>query len=165
MTNARGYLTLPMTPRTVRSHGAIGANRVLLEQINVGHPKARCLPRHCNFLIAHLVFRWRSSPVSPSAHLGFRTTTTLRRLLHTGELSAYVRLGPDLRATYLDMAPKGRPTLRQHVQAHTSCRGKSPLYGADYESWPKPNGICTDVANSYLDLTRWGHHRGRRCSG
>ena len=39
-----------------------------------------------------------------SAHLGFRTTTTLRRLLQAGELSAYVRSGPDLRATYLDVA-------------------------------------------------------------
>ena len=42
-----------------------------------------------------------------SAHLGFRTTTTLRRLLQAGELSAYVRSGPDLRATYLDVALKG----------------------------------------------------------
>lgn len=42
-----------------------------------------------------------------SAHLGFRTTTTLRKLLQAGELSAYLRSGPDLRATYLDMAPKG----------------------------------------------------------
>ena len=91
-----------------------------------------------------------------SAHLGFRTTTTLRRLLQAGELSAYVRSGPDLRATYLDVAPKGRPTLRQHVQAHTECRGNSPLWGADYESWPKPSGNWTDVANSYLDLPQWG---------
>ena len=44
-----------------------------------------------------------------SAYLGFRTTTTLRRLLQAGELCAYVRSGPDLRATYLDVAPKGRP--------------------------------------------------------
>ena len=58
-----------------------------------------------------------------SAHLGFRTTTTLRRLLQAGELSAYVRSGPDLRATYLDVAPKGRPTLLQHVQAHTDAVG------------------------------------------
>jgi len=91
-----------------------------------------------------------------SAHLGFRTTTTLRRLLQAGELSAYVRSGPDLRATYLDVAPKGRPTLKQHVQAHTSCSGNSPLWGADYESWPKPSGNWTDVANSYLDLPQWG---------
>lgn len=94
-----------------------------------------------------------------SAHLGFKTTTTLRRLLQTGELSAYLRSGPDLRATYLELSPQGRPTLRQHVQAHTECRGNSPLWGADYESWPKPNGNWTDVANSYLDLSdssQWG---------
>ena len=91
-----------------------------------------------------------------SAHLGFRTTTTLRRLLKAGELSAYVRSGPDLRATYLDVAPKGRPTLRQYVQAHMECRGNSPLWSADYEGWPKPNGHWTEVANSYLDLPQWG---------
>ena len=101
-----------------------------------------------------------------SAHLGFRTTTTLRRLLQAGELSAYLRSGPDLRAKYLDVAPKGRPTLRQHAQTHTEFRGNSPLWGADYgESWPKPNGNWTDVANSYLDLPQWGHHRGQSCNG
>ena len=91
-----------------------------------------------------------------SAHFGFRTTTTLRRLLQAGELSAYVRSGPDLRATYLDTALKRRPMLRQHVQANLSWRGNSPLWGADYESWPKPNRNWTDVANSYLGLTQWG---------
>ena len=40
-----------------------------------------------------------------SARLGFRTTTTLMRLLQAGELSAYVCLGTDLRATYLEVAP------------------------------------------------------------
>ena len=91
-----------------------------------------------------------------SAQLGFRTTTTLRRLLQAVELSAYVRSGPDLRATYLDMAPKGRPTLRQHVQAHTECCGNSPLWGADYENWPQGNRHWTEVANGYLDLPQWG---------
>ena len=91
-----------------------------------------------------------------SAHLGFRTTTTLRRLLQAGELSAYVRSGPDLRARYLELSPQGRPTLRQHVQARTQCRGNSPSWGADYESWPKPNGNWTEVANGYLDVTCWG---------
>ena len=41
-----------------------------------------------------------------SAYLGFSTTTTLRRLLQAGELSAYLRSGPDLRATYLDLAQR-----------------------------------------------------------
>ena len=63
-----------------------------------------------------------------SAHLGFKTTTTLRRLLQAGELSSYVRSGPDLRATYLDVAPKGRPTLRQHVQPIRRAAG-TPRHG------------------------------------
>ena len=88
-----------------------------------------------------------------SAHLGFSTTTTLRRLLQAGELSAYLRSGPDLRATYLE---KGRPTLRQHVQTHTECRGSSSLWGADYESWPKGSRNWTEVANGYLGLPQWG---------
>ena len=87
-----------------------------------------------------------------SAHLGFMTMTTLRRLLQAGELSAYVRSGPDLRATYLDVAPKGWPTLRQHVQALTECRGNSPLWCERHESWPKGSRKWTDVANEYLDL-------------
>ena len=91
-----------------------------------------------------------------SAQLGFKTTTTLRRLLQTGELGAYLRSGPDLRATYLDTAPKGLPTLKQHVQAHTECRGNSPLWGERHESWPQGSRKWTDLANSYLDLPQWG---------
>ena len=58
-----------------------------------------------------------------SAHLGFRTTT-FRRLLQAGELSAYVRLGPDLRATYLDVTPKG--------SAHAASARSGP-YGVPWE--------------------------------
>ena len=69
-----------------------------------------------------------------------------------------LRLGPDLRATYLDLVPKqkGRPALRQHVQAHASCRGNSPLCDADYESWLKGDRNWNDVPNGYLDLPQWG---------
>ena len=92
-----------------------------------------------------------------SAQLGFKTTTTFRKLLQSGVLDAYLRSGPDLRATYLDMAPKGMPTLRKHVQSHTECRGNSPLWGADHEeSWPQPNRSWTDVANGFLKLPQWG---------
>ena len=62
------------------------------------------------------------------AQLGFNTTTTLRRLLQSGELDAYLRSGPDLRETYLDIASKGMPTLRKHLQSHTECRGNSPVW-------------------------------------
>ena len=89
-----------------------------------------------------------------SAQQGFKTTrTTLIRVLQTGELDGYLRSGP---ATCLDTAPRGRPTLKQHVQAHTKCRGNSPLWGADFESWLQGNRNWTDVANSYLGPPQWG---------
>ena len=91
-----------------------------------------------------------------STQLGFKTITTLRRLLKLGELDAYLRSGPDSRATYVEMAPKGLPTLRKHVQAHTECRVNSPLWGVAPESWAQPKRHWTDVANSYLDLPQWG---------
>ena len=52
----------------------------------------------------------------------------------------------------------GRLSNREplNVRAHTECRGNSPLWGADYESWPKATGDWTDVANGYLDLPQWG---------
>jgi hypothetical protein len=91
-----------------------------------------------------------------SAQLGFKTTTTLRRLLREGELDAYRRSGPDLRATYLDTAPKGLPTLLQHVQSRTECRGNSPLWGSCPANRLQSNQKWTDVANDYLDLPQWG---------
>ena len=83
-----------------------------------------------------------------SAHLGFRTTTTLRLSRRTKCVCA---LRPDLRATYLDGAPKGRPTL-WYVQAHIAKAAELPAMGADYESWPKGSRNWTDVANGYLNL-------------
>ena len=91
-----------------------------------------------------------------SAQLGFRTSTTLRRLLREGELDAYRRSGPDLRATYLDTAPKGLPTLLRHVQSRTQCRGNSPLWGSCPASRPRGNRKWTDVAYDYLDMPQWG---------
>ena len=68
-----------------------------------------------------------------SAQLGFKTTTTLRRLLREGELDAYKRSGPDLRATYLETAPKGLPTLlsmfspARNAEAIHRCGVHAPL--------------------------------------
>ena len=90
-----------------------------------------------------------------SALLGFRTTTTLRRLLQEGELDAYRRSGPDLRATYLETAPKGLPTLLRHVQSRTQCRDNSPLWGSCSANRPRANRKWTDVANDYLDMPQW----------
>ena len=63
-----------------------------------------------------------------SAHLGFKSCVTLRRLHRKGQLEDYRRVGPDKRAVYLETDPYGLPSLREHVQAHTECRGNSPLW-------------------------------------
>ena len=82
-----------------------------------------------------------------SAHLGFKSCVTLRRLHRKGQLDEYLRVGPDKRAIYLETDPYGLPSLREHVQNHTKWRHDSPLWQA--QSW-------TDVANGYLDLAQWG---------
>ena len=125
-----------------------GCDWVLVEPIPVGHPKARYSARHSNF------WGWSPSPAmtvlnlnNASAHLGFQSCVTLRRLHRKGQLDDYRRVGPDKRAIYLETDPYGMPCLREHVQKHTACRFDSPLWQAP--SW-------TEVANGYLDLTQWG---------
>ena len=97
---------------------------------------------------------WSPSPAmtvlnlnNASAHLGFKSCVTLRRLHRKGQLDDYRRVGPDKRAIYLETDPYGLPSLREHVQKHTACRFDSPLWQAP--SW-------TEVANGYLDLPQWG---------
>ena len=96
--------------------------------------RSALFPSHRNFWL-HSLFADGDRQDAKPVPQGFRTTTL--RLLQAGQLSAYVRSGPDLRATYLDVAPKDRSTLRQQVQARTACRGNSPLCGAGYENWPR----------------------------
>ena len=85
----------PQSRRYWREQGPSGPNQR-------GSSEARCLPRQRNFestpCFAMAIVNLRQA----SAHLGFRTTTTLRRLLQAGELSAYVRSGL-IYATYLDV--------------------------------------------------------------
>ena len=68
----------------------------------------------------------------------------------------YLPLGTDLSATHPYVAPKHRPTLREYVQAYTERRGNSPLWGADYESWPNGDRHWTDFANGHLHLPQCG---------
>ena len=82
-----------------------------------------------------------------SAHPGFKSFVTLRRLHRKGQLDDYLRVGPDKRAINLKSDPYGFLPFREHVQKHTSCRFDSPL-------WQAPTS--TDVANGDLDLTQWG---------
>ena len=79
-----------------------------------------------------------------SSHLGFKT---LWRLHRKGQLDDYRRVGPDKRTICLETDPYELPSLREHVQKHTACRFDSPLWQAP--TW-------TEVANGYLDLTKWG---------
>ena len=110
--------------------------------------------RRLDIQLSTAFFGWSPSPVmtvlnpnNTSAHLGFKSCVTLRRLHRKGQLDDYRRVGPDKRAIYLETDPYGLPSLREHVQKHTACRFDSPLWQAP--SW-------SEVANGYLDLTQWG---------
>ena len=81
-----------------------------------------------------------------SAHLGFKSCVTLRRLHRKGQPDDDLRVGPDKSAIYLETDSYGLPSLREHVQKHTACRFDSPLWQAR---------LWTDVANGYLDLAEW----------
>jgi len=63
-------------------------------------------------------------------HLGYRTRTTLQRLLAAGLLDAY-RVPGGGRAVLLETAPPELPTLRQRVQGLTQIRYNSPLWRRD----------------------------------
>ena len=63
-----------------------------------------------------------------SAHLGFKSCVTLRRLHRKGQLNDYLRDGPDKRALYLETEPYGLPSLQRHVQNHTRFNADSPIW-------------------------------------
>ena len=63
-----------------------------------------------------------------SAHLGFKSCVTLRRLHRKGQLKDYLRDGPDQRALYLEIEPYGLPSLQRHVQNHTRFNADSPIW-------------------------------------
>ena len=62
-----------------------------------------------------------------SLHLGFRSRTTLQRLVAKGHLAAYLRPS-DGREVLLETAPPGLPSLRETVQTATQYRPGSPLW-------------------------------------
>jgi len=63
-------------------------------------------------------------------HLGYRTRTTLQRLLAAGLLDAY-RVPGGGRQVLLETNPPGLPTLRQRVQGLVQVRYSSPLWRRD----------------------------------
>jgi hypothetical protein len=60
-------------------------------------------------------------------HLGYRSRSTLQRLVRDGHLEAYQVPGGS-REVLLETTPAGRPSLRSAVQALTQIRYDSPLW-------------------------------------
>lgn len=84
-----------------------------------------------------------------SARLGFKTPVTLRKMLKRGVLDAYVREGPDKRATYLEIDPVGLPTLEQQLKNHLQFNINSPIWQQRQE----PGPTASDEATAPID--RW----------
>lgn len=61
------------------------------------------------------------------AHLGYRSRSTLQRLVRKGHLQMYLRPGGG-RQVLLETDPPGLPSLRSAVQALTQIRYDSPLW-------------------------------------
>ena len=84
--------------------------------------------------------------------LGFKTPYTLRKAVKDGLLDDYLRVGPDRRCTYLELTPRGMPSLRERIQHHTAFHGNSPLWDRDEglsEDW-------TERAAAFIDNSAWG---------
>ena len=83
-------------------------------------------------------------------HLGYRTRTTLQRLLRDGHLDRY-RVPGGGHQVLLETAPEGLPTLREQVQSLTQVRHHSPL-------WRR--GGAEEISEAELDaalepINRW----------
>jgi hypothetical protein len=61
------------------------------------------------------------------ARLGYRSRSTVQRLIKAGHLNAYLRPGGG-RAVLLETDPDGMPSLRSAVQGLTQIRYDSPLW-------------------------------------
>ena len=61
------------------------------------------------------------------AHLGYRSRSTVQRLIQKGHLDGYLRPGGG-RAVLLETDPPGLPSLRSAVQGLTQIRYDSPLW-------------------------------------
>ena len=62
-----------------------------------------------------------------SLHLGYRSRSTLQRLVHKGHLDAYLRPSEG-REVLLETDPPGLPSLRATVRGVTQFRPGSPLW-------------------------------------
>jgi hypothetical protein len=71
-----------------------------------------------------------------AAHLGHKSRSTLYRLKRHGFLSAYLRPGGKGGAQLLELAPEGRPTLRDYCRGILLLRVDSPLWRPEPEPEP-----------------------------
>ena len=62
-----------------------------------------------------------------SLHLGFRSRSTLQRLVAKGHLDGY-RVPSNGREVLLETTPAGQPSLRETVRSMTQYRPGSPLW-------------------------------------
>jgi hypothetical protein len=74
-------------------------------------------------------------------HLGYRSRSTLQRLVRDGQLAAY-RVSSSGRDILLETDPPGLPSLREAVQALTQFRPRSPLW-----QQPRPRLPAADLAD------------------
>ena len=81
-------------------------------------------------------------------HLGFRSRTTLQRLLRDGHLGEY-RVPGGGRQVLLETDPPGMPTLRSAVQGLVQVRYSSPLWRSDEPEASPWDGVAERL-NSYL---------------
>jgi len=87
--------------------------------------------------------------------LGYRTRTTLQRLLAAGLLDDYRRPGGG-RQVLLETNPPELPTLRQRVQALTQIRYSSPLWRRDGPAEITEQGLEAAMRpiNRWIESTR-----------
>jgi hypothetical protein len=81
-------------------------------------------------------------------HLGFRSRTTLQRLLRDGHLGEY-RVPGGGRQVLLETDPPGMPSLRTAVQGLVQVRYSSPLWRSD-EPVASPWDRVAKRLNAYL---------------
>ena len=75
-----------------------------------------------------------------STFLGYRSTSTMYRLLHSGMLDDYVERIDD--ETYLDMGEKGRkPTLARHVMTLVNWQADFQVIDFDPKQYIKEEAI------------------------
>jgi hypothetical protein len=91
------------------------------------------------------------------AHLGYRSRSTVQRLIKAGHLNAYLRPGGG-RAVLLETDPPGLPSLRSAVQALTQVRYDSPLWRRE-RNRAEPvalEQLCDEALEAAMEpINRW----------